>query len=65
MDATLKYYMKIQPAEVMSYVGPIIKEIKSVNGDFITIWHNESLSDKDQWAGWRAVYEDIIKAATS
>jgi peptidoglycan/xylan/chitin deacetylase (PgdA/CDA1 family) len=65
MDATLKYYMKVQPAEVMSYVGPIIREIKSVDGNFTTIWHNESLSDRDQWQGWIGVYEDIVKSAVS
>jgi hypothetical protein len=63
MDATLKYYMKIKPAETMSYVGPLIKEVKAVNGTFILLWHNESLSDKKPWEGWKGVYEDIIKAA--
>lgn len=63
MDATLKYYMKVQPAEVMSYVGPLIKEIKAVDGTFITIWHNESLSDQGPWEGWKGVFEDIVKAA--
>ncbi len=62
MDATLKYYMKVQPAEVMSYVGPVIKDIKAVNGTFITIWHNESLSDRKPWEGWKGVYEEIVKA---
>jgi hypothetical protein len=63
MDATLKYYMKIKPTEVLSFVAPIIREIKNVNGTFITIWHNESLSDKKPWEGWRGVYEDVLKAA--
>jgi hypothetical protein len=63
MDATLRYYMKIQPAEVMSYVGPVIKEIRAVNGTFITIWHNESLSNRKPWEGWKDVYEEIVKAA--
>lgn len=63
MDATLRYYMKIQPAEVMSYVGPIIKEVKAVDGTFISLWHNESLTDRAPWEGWKNVYEDIIKAA--
>ncbi len=63
MDATLRYYMKIMPAEALSYVGPIIKEIRAVNGTFITIWHNESISNKKPWEGWRGVYEEIIKAA--
>jgi hypothetical protein len=62
MDATLRYYMNIRPAEAMSYVGPIIKEIKAVNGTFITIWHNESLSNRKPWEGWKDVYEEIIKA---
>ena len=63
MEATLKYYMRIQPAEVMSYVGPLIREIRAVNGTFITLWHNESLSETKPWEGWSGVYEDIIKAA--
>ena len=63
MDATLRYYMKITPAEVMSYVGPIIKDIKAVNGTFITVWHNESISNRKPWEGWKDVYEEIIKAA--
>ena len=44
-------------------VEPIIKEIKAVNGTFITVWHNESLSNKKPWDGWNDVYEEIIKAA--
>jgi len=63
MEATLKYYMRIQPAEVMSYVGPIIREIRAVNGTFISLWHNESLSEIKPWEGWSGVYEDILKAA--
>ncbi len=63
MDATLRYYMKIMPAEVLSYVGPLIKEVRAVDGTFITIWHNESISDQKPWKGWRGVYEEIIKTA--
>ncbi len=63
MDATLRFYMKVQPAEVMSYVGPLIKEVKAVNGTFMSLWHNESISDIKPWEGWKEVYEDIVKAA--
>ena len=55
--------MKIQPAEVMSYVGPLIKQVRAVNGTFITLWHNESLSGIKPWEGWQDVYEEIVKAA--
>ena len=63
MDATLRYYMKVRPAEVMSYVGPIIRDIKAVDGTFISLWHNESLSNRKPWENWKGVYEDIIRAA--
>ncbi|MBK7430608.1 MAG: hypothetical protein IPI62_06675 [Bacteroidetes bacterium] len=63
MDATLRFYMKVQPAEVMSYVGPLIKEVKAVNGTFMSLWHNESISNMKPWEGWKEVYEDVVKAA--
>ncbi len=63
MDATLNLYKKIKPSEAMSYVGPLIKEVKKVNGTFTILWHNESLAEKKPWEGWKNVYEDIINAA--
>lgn len=65
MDATLKYYMKIGAEEAMEYVEPIIKEIKQVNGTFISLWHNEILSNEKQWLGWKDLYEQIVKLATA
>ncbi|MBK7850236.1 MAG: hypothetical protein IPJ66_03615 [Bacteroidetes bacterium] len=63
MDATLRFYMKIQPAEVLSYVNPLIREVKAVNGTFMSLWHNETISNKKPWEGWQDVYEDVVKAA--
>jgi hypothetical protein len=65
MDATLKYYMKITPDEAIEHVKQMVQEVKAVNGIFISLWHNETLSEKDQWLGWRKVYEETIKAATA
>ncbi|HNQ62152.1 MAG TPA: polysaccharide deacetylase family protein [Bacteroidia bacterium] len=65
MDATLNLYKKISPSEVMSFVGPLLKEVKRVNGTFCILWHNESISDKKPWEGWKDVYEEIIKAVYS
>jgi hypothetical protein len=64
MDATLKYYMKVSPGDAMNYILPLIKEVKAVNGDFISLWHNESLSENKMWAGWRTVYEQMVIAAS-
>jgi len=65
MDATLKYYMKLQPDEAVEHIKEMVKEVKNAEGTFISLWHNESLSEKDQWQGWRKVYEETIKAATA
>ncbi len=64
MDATLKYYMKIDPSKAMDYIRPLIDEVRKVNGDFISLWHNESMSENRVWAGWRLVYEDMVAYAT-
>ncbi len=64
MDGTLNNYLTLSPEEAIEQVKDIIKEIKNVNGEFITIWHNETLSDWREWKGWKHVYEEIIKEAT-
>jgi hypothetical protein len=43
----------------------MIDEVKAVKGTFISIWHNESLSNSKRWAGWDKVYEEMIKYAVS
>ncbi len=65
MDATLKYYMKLEPAKAVEHIKQMVNEVKAVDGTFISLWHNETLSEKDQWQGWRMVYEETIKAATA
>ena len=63
MDATLRYYLKINPSQAIHVVEPLIDEVKKVNGTFISLWHNESLSDKSPWEGWQGVYEQVIQKA--
>ena len=63
MDGTLNNYLKLSPEQAVEKVKGIIQEVKNVKGEFITIWHNETLSDWREWKGWRDVYEKIIKLA--
>lgn len=60
MDATLNYYMKLKPHEALEVVKPLIDEVKDVNGLLITLWHNNSFSEEDEWEGWRHMYEQMI-----
>lgn len=63
MDATLLYYMNVPPDEAINYIKPLVDEVKAVNGTFISLWHNESLSEKFPWTNWRHVFEELIAYA--
>ncbi|HEY6159591.1 MAG TPA: polysaccharide deacetylase family protein [Bacteroidia bacterium] len=65
MEATLKYYMKVDPQDVPAVIKPIVDEIKKVNGTFYSLWHNESMSNNRHWNGWKDVYEEMVKIAVA
>jgi len=63
MDGTLRDYMYITAEDALTHIAPLINEVKAVNGTFISLWHNESLSNAGRWSGWHAVYESMLKEA--
>lgn len=63
MDGTLRDYMKLTPADAIEQLRQLIYEVKKVNGTFISLWHNEPLSNEKRWEGWRRVYEEMLKMA--
>ena len=65
MDTTLNDYMKLTPKQSLGRIRDLRNEVKAVNGTFITLFHNESLSDYLRWKGWKRLYESMLKIATS
>lgn len=63
MESTFKYYFNTSVDETVERIAEIIKEIREVEGIFISLWHNESLSEEKEWKGWRKVYEKMIERA--
>jgi peptidoglycan/xylan/chitin deacetylase (PgdA/CDA1 family) len=63
MDGTMKDYMRMSPEESIDRAKSLIDEVKAVNGTFVTLWHNQSVNDRDEWNGWRNVYEEIVAYA--
>jgi hypothetical protein len=63
MDATLLRYLKLKPEQAIEHIRKLVNEVKSVNGMFIFLWHNDSLCDTGEWRGWKIVYEEMIKMA--
>ncbi len=65
MEATLKYYMEQSPEQSLATIKRLIASVKEVGGTFISLWHNESLSERKGWEGWSYVYEEMVKEAVS
>ena len=63
MEATYQYYKQLQPEEALKEIMELMKTVKEVQGNFISVWHNESLSDEGIWKGWKMVYEKMIQAS--
>ncbi|MFL0171173.1 polysaccharide deacetylase family protein [Tenacibaculum maritimum] len=65
MDTTLNDYMKLTPKQSLGRIRDLKNEVKKVNGVFITLFHNESLSNYLRWKGWGNVYKSMLKIVTS
>ncbi|MCX6277444.1 MAG: polysaccharide deacetylase family protein [Bacteroidetes bacterium] len=65
MDVTLKDYMRLNPVESLEFIAGLIEKVRTVNGELVTIWHNESLGNHSRWYGWRDVYEEMVKLAST
>lgn len=65
MDVTLRDYMRKSPDEALDLLKKMMLEVKKSGGTFISLWHNESLSDAGIWKGWRRVFEELTAFATA
>jgi hypothetical protein len=65
MDTTLNDYMKLTPKQSLGRIRDLKNEVKAVDGLFVTLFHNESLSNHSRWKGWKRLYESMLKIATS
>ncbi len=63
MEGTLKDYMHLSREASLEIIKQLIDSTKAVNGTFISLWHNESLSNDKRWAGWHEVYAEMLRYA--
>ncbi len=63
MDVTLQQYLQLAPEESIALAKQLAGEVKKYGGQFVSIWHNSSLSDEGEWKGWRRVHEQLIQLA--
>lgn len=65
MDVALKNSLKLSPKKAIAEIKQMTDEVRQIGGEMISIWHNESLSDKREWFGWRKVYEKVIEYSSN
>lgn len=61
MDVALKNYMDLQPGQAIELIENLMVEVKSVDGTFVSLFHNESLGEWNDWNGWRGVFEHMLE----
>jgi len=61
MDVTLQKYLYKEATDLFGIMSYYAEVIKKYNGEFVTLFHNESLSDEDQWYGWREEYKKSVQ----
>lgn len=61
MDGTLNEYLKVNRGDAVVIIRELINITKKLNGEFIPIWHNHSISDYRRWKGWKKIFEYTIE----
>ncbi len=65
MEATFKYYSKISPEKSLMEILNLLKEVKKVEGTFISIWHNDNLGESKENKKWNSVHNRMVAQISS
>jgi hypothetical protein len=65
MDANSFFEQKFTPEQALDEAIKYYREVKKVNGNLITIWHPPFLGTDRLFAGWKEVYEQLIRNITT
>ncbi len=65
MEGTFIEDLQLNAEAALPLMKQLIDEVKKVNGHFISIWHNHSLSNQKEWAGLKNVHDAIAEYAAN
>jgi len=60
MDVTLTHYLKLSRKEAVEKISKIVNSVRAVHGTFVSLWHNESLSELHNPEEWTGIYEEML-----
>jgi len=63
MDITPLHYMNQSPNQAVTTIVELMEQVKNVGGLFVSLWHNESMSEDGRWRGWSTVYSQMVEHA--
>lgn len=61
MEGSFIDYLQTPPVEALDCICKLVKEVKEVNGTFISIWHNHTFSETNMYKGWRDVHNKMVE----
>jgi hypothetical protein len=61
MDSAMIDHLNITPGASILAINDLLKQVAIYGGEAIGIWHNYTLSEKDQYKGWQDVLISIFK----
>ncbi len=65
MDGTLRDYLQLTPEQAGDVVFRLMEEVRKVGGVFVSLWHNDFLSEAAESGQWRQMYRDMFEKAAN
>ena len=61
MEGAYIDYQALPPSEALTNIFELTEAVKNVDGTFISIWHNHTVSETDEFRDWKKVHDQMIQ----